>query len=407
MDGNIIIKNIGRLVTMEPASDREGPLGVISNAAVRITKMKIDWIGPTAKIPDHPKGEYEYIDAFGKVVAPGLIDCHTHLVHAGSRELEFAQRMRGATYTDIAKAGGGILSTVAATRKASLDELYEESVRRADMMYQSGVTTVEIKTGYGLDLETELKMLEVIEAIKTNHPLRVIATFLGAHTIPPEFQDRRQEYVELVIKKMIPAFAKKQIVRFIDIFVEKIAFTKEEARLILEAGKQHGLQPRLHIDQLSDSDGGKFAAEVGAVSADHLEYLNPSGIAAMKKSGVVAVLLPGATFFIGGKYTPARRLLDAGVAVALSTDYNPGTNPNTNLFLTGTMAATQMQMNLDEVWHALTSVPAKVLGVESECGSIALGKWGDLILLNTKHEYFPFYRYGQQWVERVIKKGRG
>ncbi len=419
--GPLSITNIGRLVTMEPARlasrsrearvaggpKREGPLGVIEDAVLVAENEHIKWFGTRKEWLRRRKDGFEEFDVGGGIVTPGLIDCHTHLVHAGSRQNEFALRSQGKKYWEIAKAGGGIMSTVRATRKASYDELYRVSSERADETFLRGTLALEVKTGYGLDLQTELKILDVIRTLKDNHPIRFFATFLGAHVVPEEMKNRRRDYVRLVIDKMIPAVAKQQLSRFCDIFVEEGAFTPNEARAIAKAARKHRMGLRFHVDQFKDGGGALLAAELKAVSADHLDYISDKGIAALKKAGTVAVVLPGATFFTGGKhYAPARKMIDKGLCVAISTDYNPGTNPCLDLFMTATIAVSQMGLTLDEAWRAITINAAASLGIDDDCGTVSAGKRADLIVLDAPDEYFPMYRYGKNCVTAVIKKGR-
>ena len=389
---------------MEESSGRAGALGVIVDAAVVIEKGKIK------DILKKYTGS-EGVDVKGAVVTPGLVDAHTHLVHGGFRTNEFVARMQGASYLEIAKQGGGIASTVAATRKASLDQLCREAKNRMDEAFAMGTTTMEIKTGYGLDVATELKMLEVIRFLRKNHPMKIVATFLGAHAFPPELKKNRKEYVRLIVEEMLPQAADTGLVQFCDVFVEESAFTHEEAAVILEAASHFGLKARLHVDQITAGGGAEFAVSASAVSAEHLDCISDRGIRALAKEKVSAVLLPGASFFVRGhkplrgRFPPARKLIDAGVNVALATDYNPGTNPCLNLFLMGTIGATQMGMTLDEVWKGITINAAKSLLLEKECGTIAPGKWGDLLILDADNEYFPFYRYGKNIVKGVVKQG--
>lgn len=406
-DRKLLITNIGRLVTMVPQKKRQGVLGVVEDAVLLIGNERIAWFGTRREWLKRRKDGFEEFDVSGGIITPGLIDCHTHLVHAGSRQNEFVLRSRGKKYLEIAKAGGGIMSTVRATREASSDDLYRISSERADEIFLHGTLAVEVKTGYGLDLVTELKMLDVIRTLKDNHPIRFFATFLGAHVVPEEFKNRRKDYVRQVIDKMIPAVAKQQLCSFCDVFVEEGAFTVDEARAIAKAAKKHRMAIRLHVDQFHDGGGALLAAELKAVSADHLDYISDRGIAALRKAGTIAVILPGATFFTGGKhYAPARKMIDKGVRVAISTDYNPGTNPCLDLMLTATIAATQMGLTLDEAWQGITVNAAASLGIDDDCGTIAVGKRADLVVFDAPDEYFPMYRYGKNCVTAVIKKGR-
>ncbi|MBI4211351.1 MAG: imidazolonepropionase [Deltaproteobacteria bacterium] len=407
---SLLLTNISRLVTMSPAKDRQGPLGIIENAAVLVTDGRIAWVGKDPEshtILRQAQDERlcDVIDAQGAVVMPGLIDCHTHLVHAGTRHNEFKMRSEGKSYQQIAADGGGIMSTVRATRAASEEALFEEARTRADEALKFGVTCLEIKSGYGLDVETELKILRVAKRLRESHAIDVHSTFLGAHVVPLELRSNRTEYIRQVIEEMIPLVAKEKLASACDIFVEDIAFSKDEARLICAAAKKYGLGIRLHVDQFQDVDGGRFATEVGATNADHLDHLSDEGIRAMAKAGVVGVILPGATFFTGGKHSPpARKMIDMGMTVAIATDYNPGTNPCLNLWLMATMAVTQMGMTCDEALQAITINAAKALNVDHERGSLEVGKVADLILLDAPDEYFPLYRYDKNLVRCVVCK---
>lgn len=403
----LLVTNIGRLVTMEEGKGREGPLGVVSDAALYCEDGKISWFGKKTGAAKHvKKGGADTIDAKGGVVTPGLVDSHTHLVHAGSRQNEFLARTQGKSYWDIAKEGGGIMSTVKATRSATEEELYFISKARADEALMLGTTTCEVKSGYGLDLDSELKMLKVIKKLKDTHPIRFFSTFLGAHVVPAEYRGKREQYINLIIEKMIPEVARRNMADFCDVFVEEGAFSSEEACAIAKAAKANGMDIRLHVDQFKDVDGAILAAEFEAMSADHLEFVSEKGIVALRESQVVAVVLPGATFFVGGKhYAPARKMIDNDVRVAISTDYNPGTNPCLDLMLTGSIAATQMDLTLDEVWKGITINAAASLGIEEECGSIIEGKVGDLVFFDAPDEYYPFYRYGRNCIDAVVKDG--
>ncbi len=406
----MLITNIGRLITMEP-------VGVIQNAAIEIEDGKIKSViaskakqspkrncGQEIASALRPRNDMQVIDAEGCVVIPGLIDCHTHLVHGGERVDEFAMRARGASYEAIAKAGGGIMSTVEATRAASENELLKTAKTRAHEALSHGITTIEVKSGYGLDLETELKMLCVVKRLNKELPIEFVPTFLGAHAVPPT--SSRKDYVRFIIDKVLPAVARDELARFCDVFVEKIAFTKEEAKKILAAAFQLGLKPKLHADQLTSCGGAALAAKLKAVSADHLEHVTKKDMIAMAKANVVAVLIPSSTFFIGGNYSKARDMIKAGVKVAVSTDYNPGTSPILNLWLAASMGITQMKLTPEEAYQAITINAARALGMEKTHGSIAVGKVADLVILNTRNEFEPFYRFDRSFVAKVIKNGK-
>lgn len=400
----LLLKNIGRLVTMEPGAERIGALGVIEDACVRVDKGLVVWLGKSADLPHET--DDDIIDCGGEVVLPGLVECHTHLVFAGSRENEFRMRAQGKTYQEIAKAGGGILSTVKATRAAGEDELLELAKQRADEFLDRGVTTVEIKSGYGLELETEEKILRVAKRLGDDHEIDVVTTFLGAHVVPQEYKDRRADYVKLVTNEMLPRIAEQKLATFCDVFVEDAAFTADEARAIAEAAGRHGLRMKLHVDQFGGGGGGELAAELGAVSADHLDYTSDAGIEAMVKAGVVGVILPSATLFAkSGREPAARRMADAGMKVAVSTDFNPGTSPTTDLLLCATMAVTRMGLTADEALMAITSASADALVLDDGSGRIACGKRADLVSFDVPHEDYLLYRFGTNHARHIIKAG--
>jgi imidazolonepropionase len=395
--GSMLINNIGRLVTMKAGPGREGPLGVMERAAVRIQGGLIAWVGRQRDLPP-AKGAEEVIDAADGVILPGLIDCHTHIIHAGSRQQEFKLRSEGKSYQEIAAAGGGIMSTVRATRAATADELYLAATRRADEMLGRGVTTAEIKTGYGLEPEAEMKMVEVIRRLARNHPIGTFGTFLGAHVVPVEYQARREEYVRLVIDRMLPQAAASEVISGCDIFVEEIAFSPDEAREIARAAQALGLGLHLHVDQFGDGGGGQLAAGLGAQSASHMDYTS--------EKGVVAGVLPGASFFTGGGHYPdVRKMIDTGLAVAISTDYNPGTSPSLDLMLDASIAVTQMGMTCDEALAGITKHAAAALGL-SDRGTLSQGKRADVVIFDAPDEYYPLYRYGDNFVSQVILGGR-
>jgi imidazolonepropionase len=401
---SLLITDIARLVTMDPQDGREGPLGAIAEAAVRVCDGRIAWVGRQAELPAVRSRE-DIIDARGGIVLPGLVDCHTHLVHSGSRQQEFNLRSQGKSYQEIAAAGGGIMSTVRATREASEDDLFESARGRALEALAHGITTIEVKTGYGLDVESEAKIARVIARLRSVVPQTIVGTQLGAHVVPPEYRDRREDYVRLVIEEMLPEAAVNGAFSACDIFVEEGAFTHDEARAIAAAGKALGLSLHLHVDQFADGGGAALAAELGALSADHLDHANDEGIRAMAVKGVVGVLLPGASLFAGrGRFPNARRMIDQGLRVALSTDYNPGTSPTLDLWLMATIAVTQMGCTCDEALLGITRNAATALGLVDR-GSISVGKRADLIVLVAPDEYFPLYRCGARLVRQVIAGG--
>lgn len=406
---DVIIQNAGELLTLSPSFKEESGLGIIRKGTVVIKEEKIFWIGKTDQVPREfvlsPKGKK--IDAAGKVVMPGLIDSHTHLIFAGSREHEFEQRVQGLSYPEIAEKGGGILSTVEATRKASFDELLILGKKRLNRMLSKGVTTTEAKSGYGLSVGDELKILKVMKALKGSHPIDIVPTFLGAHTIPREFKNERSRYMDLLTEEMIPRVAEEQLAEFCDVFCEDKAFNLEESRKVLETGKRYGLKPKIHADQLSPGGGAELAAEVGAFSADHLEYVSQTGIERMAEENVTAILLPGASFFLSMKrFPPAREMIQGGLAVSLATDLNPGSSMTESLPLMMTMGCTLFKMMPAEVIQATTIHAARSMGREDEIGSLDVGRQADVLILDIpNHKYLP-YHFGVDHVEYVIKMGK-
>ena len=408
VSADLIIKNASQLLTLIPWGPHD-PLGIIQNGALAVSGEKIAWVGPSGELDEKvvPKAEGRVIDAGGKVVMPGLIDPHTHLIFAGSREEEFSLRVRGASYMEIAARGGGIKSTVRHTRQASKEELLKLTLRRLDNIMALGTTTCEVKSGYGLDTETELKMLEVVKEANRLHPVDLIPTFLGAHDIPEEYKGRRKEYVRLIIDEMLPVVAEEGLAEFCDVFVEEGVFTPQDGEEIFEAAKRLGMRPRVHADELTPSGGAELAARVGAVSADHLLFITEMGMEALKEAGVVATLLPGTALFLSmGRYAPARAMIERGITVALASDFNPGSCMSHNLPLMMTLACTQMRMTPEEAIAACTINAARSLLRDDIIGSLGLGKQADIIMIDAPNYLHLIYYFGINQIERVIKKGR-
>jgi imidazolonepropionase len=417
VEADLVIKGAGELLTCArgaPGSGTGPTLGRIPGGAIAAREGRVVWVGEGSALMEEVRLARggQTVDADGRVVMPGLVECHAHLAWAGDRADEFQLRVSGATYQEVAAAGGGIMSTVHATRAASDEILRALARKRLDRFLRYGVTTVEAKSGYGLTQEQELRMLEVYRDVGLGHAVDVVPTLLAAHTVPVEYSDRADDYVKMIVKKMIPAAAKRKLARFCDAFCERGAFSLEQCRRVLEAGVEHGLLPKLHADQLSYMGGTEMAAELGAVSVDHLDHVSDAGIAALaappgKQRVPVAVLLPGATFFLGeGGYAPARRLLDAGARVALSTDLNPGSSPSQNLWLMGTMGCSQLRMTAQEVIRAITIEAAAALALDDEVGSLEVGKKADILILDSSRYAEIPYRYGMNPVWRVFKEGR-
>ena len=409
---DLIIENAAQVLTLtaEGASPKaEEKLALLPQGAVAMAKGQIAWVGPQKQLSRHIElsAMPQRIDASGKVVFPGFIDSHTHLLFAGSREQEFELRLQGATYQEIAAKGGGIKSTVQKTRQASKEELVLRGKKNLDTMLSLGTTTVEAKSGYGLSTRDEMKMLEAIRDLGQNHPVEIVPTFMGAHEIPPEYAGRKEDYVRLVVEEMIPAVAEKNLARFCDVFCEKGVFSIDDSRRILEAGKRWNLLPKIHADELTPLGGAELAAEVGAVSADHLLFASEKGMEAMAAKGVVATLLPGTAFFLFlGQYAPARKMISKGVTVALASDFNPGSCMTQSLPLITTIACTQMRMTPAEAVLGITLYAAKALKREKEIGSLEVGKKADLVILDIPDYRYLSYHFGVNHVWKVIKEGK-
>jgi imidazolonepropionase len=386
-----VIGSIGQLATCR-AEGGQGDIHVIPDAAMVWDEGTIVWVGPERELPADYRSA-ERINAGGRLVIPGLVDCHTHLAFAGWRADEFEQRIRGKSYLDIARAGGGIMSTVRRTRLASEDELLRISIGFVAQMLALGITTVECKSGYGLDRETELKLLRVYRRLAGTQPVRIVPTFLGAHVVPPEYRENRAGYVDFLISQMIPAVAGEKLAACCDVFVEESAFSLDEARRILQAGKDAGLAPKLHADQLTDGGGAELAAELRAISADHLEHVSDRGIAAIASAGVVAVSLPLASLYLGQPAMPARRLIDAGVPVAVATDFNPGSAPSFHLPLALTLACTLQRMTPAEALKGATLYAARAVGLQSKIGSLERGKAADFALIDAPDVNHWLYQF--------------
>ncbi len=415
IQADLIIEGAAELLTLRGNSSRPRrgeemrDLGIIRQGALAARRGKIVWVGPTGELLTsvRPMAFSRLIDAYGKTVMPGLVDPHTHLVFAGSRENEFALRIQGKSYQEIAAAGGGINATVAATRKASRQELKAAARKTLDRMLALGTTTVEAKSGYGLELETELKMLEIIRELAEEGPMTVIPTFMGAHEVPPEFRQNPEAYVDLVLTRMLPEVASRKLARFCDVFCEAGVFTPEQSERILRAAVALGLEPRIHADELSDLGGAALAARVKARTADHLLFAGDDGIRQMAAAGVIAVLLPGTAYFLHlQRYARARDMIAAGVPVALATDFNPGSCMTESLPLILNMACTQMRMLPSEAITAATINAAWAIGEEDCAGSLEVGKQADVLVLDAPSHEHLCYHFGVNLVEAVIKNGK-
>ncbi|HEY3012000.1 MAG TPA: imidazolonepropionase [Gemmatimonadales bacterium] len=386
-----VLANIGQLATCR-AEGGQGEIHVIPDAALALEDSVIRWVGPERELP----AEYrraERIDAGGRLVIPGLVDCHTHLAFAGWRADEFEQRIRGRSYLEIARAGGGIASTVQQTRLATEDSLLERAGHFLEEMLTLGITTVECKSGYGLSEESELKLLRVYRRLAAEQPVRLVPTFLGAHLVPPEYRDNRPGYLDLLINRLIPRIAREGLATCCDVFVEESAFSVEEARHILRAGQRAGLAAKLHADQLTSAGGAELAAELGALSADHLECISERGIGALAAAGVVAVSLPLASLYLRQSPMPARRLIESRVAVAVATDFNPGSSPSYHLPLALTLACTLQGLTPAEALKGATIYAARALGLEDSVGSLEQGKAADFALIDAEDVNHWLYHF--------------
>jgi len=411
----ILIKNANEVITLKSAV--QGPrtkeqmrdIAVVENGSVLIEGDSIIAVGSIAQLeadfPDLVKMA-EVIDASGKIVMPGLVDCHTHLVHGGTREQEFNMRLNGATYMEIMNAGGGIHATTNRTRETSFGDLYGKTMNHLDVFLKHGVTTVEAKSGYGLDWETEKKQLEVAKELQATHDIDVVSTFMGAHAVPRDFKGREDEFVNIVIHDMLPKVAELNLAEFNDVFCEKGVFTPEQSRRILEAGKALGLTPKIHADEIEPYKGAELAAEVGAISAEHLLVASDEGIQKMAEAGTIAVLLPGTAFFLRAPFARGRLMIDEGVPVAISTDFNPGSSPTLSLPFIMNLACMHMGMTLEEVLTATTINAAYALNRGHQIGSLEAGKQADVIVLDVANYKQLQYFYGMNHTNTVIKNGR-
>lgn len=369
-------------------------LGLIEDAAIVVEQGRIAYVGPQAEMPalyaDYPATNCE-----NRLITPGLIDCHTHLIHAGNRAHEFELRLEGASYEEVAKAGGGIVSSVKALRAASEDDLIRESLPRLDALIAEGATTVEVKSGYGLNTENEIKSLKAARRLAQERDVAIRTTFLGAHALPPEMNGDKSAYIDVIINEMLPAIAAEDLADAVDGFCEGIAFLPDEIARVFDAAKAHDLPVKLHADQLSNLHGAKLAASYNALSADHVEYTDSEGAQAMAKAGTVAVLLPGAYYFIREtQKPPVEAFRAAGTKMALATDNNPGTSPLTSLLLTMNMGATLFRLTVDECIAGVTREAARALGILAETGTIETGKYADLAIWDVQRPAELVYRIG-------------
>lgn len=411
----LLIQGASELVTV--AGGSAGPkrgadlkeIGIVPDGAVAVADGRIVAVGPTKEVLRQiaVDDKTTVIDATRKTVMPGFVDPHTHIVHAGSREFELSMRLAGRTYMDILEAGGGILRTVEETRRADEDELVAAAKRRLQTMLTYGTTTVESKSGYGLTTDVELRQLQVNRRLAAEQPVRIVSTFMGAHAFPPEYKDDPDAFVSLIIEEMIPAVAEAGTADFCDVFCERGVFTVEQSRRILQAGLDVGLRPKIHAEEIVHTGGAQLAAELGAISADHLVHASVEDIQKMAERGVIAVLLPATTLFLmGDKYAPARQMIEQGVAVALATDCNPGSSPTESMQFVIALACLQLRMLPAEAIAAATINAAYAAGRGDEIGSLEVGKLADIILLDVPSHEWIAYKPGMNLVQTVIVGGK-
>ena len=412
IQADLAVRRIGVLATLAGPAPRTGAamrdVAARSDAAIAVSGGRIAWVGAESDFSTAARlrAGGEELDAKGTAVVPGFVDPHTHLAFAGDRDDEIRQRLAGASYQELAAAGGGILRTVAATRDASVEELARLVAARLDEMLLCGTTTAEVKSGYGLETGAEIRSLEAIQQAAARHPVRVVPTFLGAHEVPPEHRDDRTRYVDRLVLEMIPTVAARGLAAFADVFCEQGVFSVEESRRVLLAARERGMKLRIHADELAATGGAELAGELGARSADHLVHVSPAGIRALARSGCVATLLPTAAFYLRlGRFAPARELISAGAAIALASDVNPGGGLSPSLPFAMTLACFGMGLSLEEALSAVTVNAACSLDLSDEVGSIEVGKRADLVLLRSTR-LLDLLRVGVPAIRAVVKDGR-
>lgn len=411
---DLVIEKIQTLITLagpnRPRVKEEmNHISLIKNGCVATKADKIIYAGPSP-LPSFIKTDEQtlFINGENKTVTPGLIDPHTHLVHGGSREQELALKLHGTSYLEILAQGGGIFKTVKDTQQASFEQLYQQAKKSLDQMMAFGVTTIEAKSGYGLDdFETELKQLEVAQKLNEDHPVDLVSTFMGAHAIPKAYQQNPQAFIDLLIEKMIPEVKRRNLAEFIDVFVEQGVFSIDQGRDILRAGEKFGLIPKIHADEIIPLGGAQLAAELNCISAEHLIATNDEGIEALAQAGVIAVLLPATSFNLQVEhFARGRAMIEAGVPVALATDYNPGSSPTENLQLVMTLACLVMKLTPEEVLTAVTINAAAAINRQDDIGSLEVGKKADIVLFDTPNLEYLMYHFGINHTDTVIKNGQ-
>ncbi len=410
MKVDLVIKNIGKLATMRSgghpkSGEQMNEIEIIENAYVAIGDGKFVDIGDGKSYEKIINKNTKIDDVGGLLVTPGLIDAHTHLVHGGSRENEFSKKISGVPYIDILKQGGGILSTVKSTKESTFKELYNKARKSLDRMLELGVTTIESKSGYGLDIDTEIKQLKVSHELSRNHPVDLVHTFLGAHAIPIEYKDNNEKYIDILVNEMIPKIRDLELAEFCDVFCEEGVFSIDESKTILLKAKEMGYKLKIHADEIKSLGGAELSAKLNCISADHLMAASEEGIKMMAKNKVIANLLPATSFNLNKSYANARKMIDLGVAIALSSDYNPGSCPSENLQFVMQLGCIGLKMTPYEVLNAVTINAAYAIDRQNEIGSIEVGKKADLVVFDAPNIEYLMYHFGINHVNKVYKGG--
>ena len=410
MKVDLILKNIGKLVTMQGSSsfrvkEEMNKINIIENAYIAVKNGKILAIGVGDEFGNLCGEDTKIHDAEGLLVTPGLIDSHTHLIHGGSRENEFSMKLNGVPYIEILNNGGGILSTVKATKEASEEELYKKAKKSLDRMLEFGVTTVEEKSGYGLELNTEIKQLEVARVLDKNHPVDLVHTFLGAHAVPEEYKENHKAYIDILVDVMMPKIKDMGLAEFCDVFCEEGVFTIEESEYILQKAKEMGYKLKIHADEIESLGGAELAAKLGCVSADHLMAASDEGIKMMAENNVVANILPATSFNLNKNYADCRKMIDMGAIVSLSSDYNPGSCPSENLQLVMQLGCLHLKMTPNEVLTAVTINAAYAIDRADKIGSIEVGKNADFVVFDAFNVEYLMYHFGINHTKKVYKNG--
>lgn len=410
MKADLILKNIGKLVTMQGSSsfrvkEEMNKINIIENAYIAVKNGKILAIGVGDEFGNLCGEDTKIHDAEGLLVTPGLIDSHTHLIHGGSRENEFSMKLNGVPYIEILNNGGGILSTVKATKEASEEALYKKAKKSLDRMLEFGVTTVEEKSGYGLELNTEIKQLEVARVLDKNHPVDLVHTFLGAHAVPEEYKENHKAYIDILVDVMMPKIKDMGLAEFCDVFCEEGVFTIEESEYILQKAKEIGYKLKIHADEIESLGGAELAAKLGCVSADHLMAASDEGIKMMAENNVVANILPATSFNLNKNYADCRKMIDMGAIVSLSSDYNPGSCPSENLQLVMQLGCLHLKMTPNEVLTAVTINAAYAIDRADKIGSIEVGKNADFVVFDARNVEYLMYHFGINHTKKVYKNG--